>query len=312
VDLQAWMQSICVNVQDLTCAEYSNKVPIVMCILKRSKQIGDKVLLFSHQIPLLDYIQKLLANAEISCVRLDGSVAQQKRQDLIDSFNGNGSQDVFLISAKAGSLGVNLVAANRVILLDVDWNPCHDDQAIARAYRYGQSKQVYVYRFQSHSSIEERIFQNNVQKMGLSSRVIDDKQKQREFTRAEISKYLRLPDENPRSRLDYLDEDTKKEIAMDPVMKDIIEQNAEKLVDIRLVNSYLLDLMDKDEALTEQEIEECQQEALKYKQGVLAAGSVAQTIIEDVGASAAASSAPDMPLQIIIESVVPELRPIIL
>lgn len=88
-------------------------------------------------------------------------------------------------------------------------------------------------------------------------------------------------------------------------------RNADKIVDIRLVNSYLLDLVDKDEALTEQEIEECQQEALKYKQGVLAAGSVVQTIIEDLGASVATSSAPEMPLplQILTESVAPEMRP---
>jgi len=93
---------------------------------------------------------------------------------MIDSFNERPDWAVALISIKTASLGVNLFGANRVVLFDCDWNPTHAQQAVGRAYRIGQTKKVYVYRLMVHDSFEERLFNNNVQKVGLSNRVIDN------------------------------------------------------------------------------------------------------------------------------------------
>ncbi|RUP45709.1 hypothetical protein BC936DRAFT_147835 [Jimgerdemannia flammicorona] len=159
--------------------------------------------------------------------------------------------------------------------------------------------------------------------MGLSFRVIDGVQKNREFTKAEISKYLSNPEQDPLSRLEDLTEDTKKEIAADPVINEAINKNRDKIIDVRQVNSYLLDHLDVDGALTQQELEECQQEVLKYTQGssavapvvvapvVVAPVVVTQMAVESVG-SAGTDSLPETPFLTYFETVAPELRPMTL
>lgn len=122
-----------------------------------------------------DFLEKTLKDANIHTLRIDGSTPTPTRQIYVDKFNRQHKWQVFLISSKAASLGINLVAANRVILFDLDWNPCHDEQAVARAYRFGQQKEVFVYRMQTFGTIEEHIFRLNVHKHGISSRVVDDK-----------------------------------------------------------------------------------------------------------------------------------------
>jgi transcriptional regulator ATRX len=102
-------------------------------------------------------------------VRLDGSVSTASRQLIIDRFNDpTSSINVFLSSTKAGSLGINLIGANRVILMDVCWNPIHDEQALVRVFRYGQMKPVYIYRLQAYGTFEDKMYQNNIRKGALS------------------------------------------------------------------------------------------------------------------------------------------------
>ena len=125
---------------------------------------------------MLDYIETLFKaiNEErqkeiISYVRLDGRLSMGSRQPLIDRFNDPSSQiHVFLSSTRAGSLGINLVGANRVILMDVCWNPIHDEQAVVRIFRYGQTKPVYIYRLQAFGTFEDKMYQNNIRKGILS------------------------------------------------------------------------------------------------------------------------------------------------
>ena len=82
---------------------------------------------------------------------------------------------VFFLSSKAGGVGLNLVGANRLVLFDPDWNPAADLQAMARVWRDGQKKQVYIYRLLSTGTIEEKIFQRQVTKQGLSNTIVDEK-----------------------------------------------------------------------------------------------------------------------------------------
>jgi DNA repair and recombination RAD54-like protein len=100
-----------------------------------------------------------------------------KRQKLVDRFNDPESPEfVFLLSSKAGGCGINLIGANRLILIDPDWNPASDQQALARVWRDGQKKDCFIYRFITTGSIEEKIFQRQSMKLSLSSCVVDEKE----------------------------------------------------------------------------------------------------------------------------------------
>jgi hypothetical protein len=105
---------------------------------------------------------------------LDGSTPIKKRQELVDRFNVPMAQEiVFLLSSKAGGVGLNLIGANRLILFDPDWNPANDAQAMGRVWRDGQKKKVFLYRLLCTGSIEEKVYQRQVSKQGLSANVVD-------------------------------------------------------------------------------------------------------------------------------------------
>nr|XP_046254713.1 DNA repair and recombination protein RAD54B isoform X2 [Scatophagus argus] len=106
--------------------------------------------------------------------RLDGQTPTSQRQRLVDTFNSPYSQNfLFLLSSKAGGVGLNLVGASHLVLYDIDWNPANDIQAMARVWRDGQKKTVHIYRLLTAGTIEERIFQRQVSKQGLSGTVVD-------------------------------------------------------------------------------------------------------------------------------------------
>ncbi|OAA48142.1 SNF2-related protein [Beauveria brongniartii RCEF 3172] len=152
----------------------SYKVELLNKILDQSSRMGDKVLVFSQSIPTLDYLAKLFGGQKRRFCRLDGSTQIAKRQDMVKRFN-KGSEEVYLISTNAGGVGLNIFGANRVVIFDFKYNPVSDQQAIGRAYRIGQTKPVFVYRFVVAGSFEDDLQNKAVFKMQLASRVVDQK-----------------------------------------------------------------------------------------------------------------------------------------
>ncbi|KAG2537718.1 hypothetical protein PVAP13_9NG268073 [Panicum virgatum] len=181
-------------------ADYSGKMILLLDILSKSSELGDKVLVFSQSLTTLDLVEFYLSKLQIKgkegkCwkrgkdwYRLDGSTPSSDRQNLVEMFNDpeNARVKCTLISTRAGSLGINLHAANRVVLLDGSWNPTHDLQAIYRVWRYGQTKPVYAYRLMAHRTMEEKIYKRQVTKEGLAARVVDRQQVSRTISKEEM------------------------------------------------------------------------------------------------------------------------------
>ncbi|KLJ12524.1 DNA repair protein rhp54 [Blastomyces silverae] len=154
---------------------YSGKMMVLDRMLARIRQdTNDKIVLISNYTQTLDLFERLCRTRQYGCLRLDGTMNVTKRQKLVDKFNDpNGEECVFLLSSKAGGCGINLIGANRLVLFDPDWNPAADQQALARVWRDGQTKDCFVYRFIATGTIEEKIFQRQSHKQSLSSCVVD-------------------------------------------------------------------------------------------------------------------------------------------
>ncbi|GAP89363.1 putative snf2 family domain-containing protein [Rosellinia necatrix] len=150
------------------------KVPILLEILDQCKKLGEYVLLFSHSMVTLDYLEGVLRMKKLSVVRLDGKTQMADRQAIVKRFN-KGNIDIFLISTRAGALGLNIIGANRVVIFDAQFNPQNEQQAVGRAYRIGQTKPVFVYRFVCGGTCEQRLLHQAIWKMQLASRVVDKK-----------------------------------------------------------------------------------------------------------------------------------------
>ena len=129
-------------------------------LLREGIESGEKILIFSQFTSMLDIIEKHTKEKKYKYLRLDGQT--KDRQKLVDEFNGDDKIKIFLISLKAGGVGLNLTSANTVFIYDPWWNPQSENQAIDRAHRIGQKKSVNVYKFITRNSIEEKIL--NLQK----------------------------------------------------------------------------------------------------------------------------------------------------
>lgn len=167
------LQKIFHSVPDIGSPAHSYRMLAVNLIIKQSIKLGDKVLIFSHSIPTLDYLECMLKD-RVSYSRLDGKTPMGSRQAATKDFNMKDSTtSVYLISMKAGGLGLNIPGANRVIILDFGFNPSWEEQAVGRAYRLGQQKPVFVYRFMAGGTFETKIHNTAIFKTQLSTRVVD-------------------------------------------------------------------------------------------------------------------------------------------
>nr|CAD2191886.1 unnamed protein product [Meloidogyne enterolobii] len=151
----------------------SGKFVLLQKMLKRLKEQGHRVLIFSQMTKMLDILEDMMDFLGYKYERIDGSITGQSRQDAIDRFNAVGAQQfVFLLSTRAGGLGINLATADTVVIYDSDWNPHNDIQAFSRAHRIGQQRKVMIYRFVTRNSVEERITSVAKKKMMLTHLVV--------------------------------------------------------------------------------------------------------------------------------------------
>ncbi|XP_060891211.1 chromodomain-helicase-DNA-binding protein 2 isoform X2 [Labrus mixtus] len=151
----------------------SGKLVLLDKLLTRLRERGNRVLIFSQMVRMLDILAEYLAKRRYQFQRLDGSIKGEIRKQALDHFNAEGSEDFcFLLSTRAGGLGINLASADTVVIFDSDWNPQNDLQAQARAHRIGQKKQVNIYRLVTKGTVEEDIIERAKKKMVLDHLVI--------------------------------------------------------------------------------------------------------------------------------------------
>lgn len=193
---------------DETLITTSGKMLLLDSLLPELLRRGHKVLIFSQFTTTLDLIGQYLDLRSWSYARIDGSVAQTDRHSQIRSFNAPSSAknaaNVFILSTRAGGQGINLAAADTVILFDSDWNPQQDLQAMDRAHRIGQTRNVVVYRFATRNTVEHKLLESAEAKRRLEKLVIRKggvrndrgrgKQMEKEQEVEELQKLLRRSD----------------------------------------------------------------------------------------------------------------------
>ncbi|XP_067677911.1 DNA excision repair protein ERCC-6-like 2 [Haliotis asinina] len=153
----------------LSDPKYCGKMKVLQGLLSVFHKTHSKVLVFSYSTRLLDILEQYIISDGHEYRRIDGTVNNRRRMDIVREFNKDPNIFVCLISTKAGGLGLNLTGANKVVIFDPNWNPSHDLQAQDRAYRIGQRKNVNVYRLISVGTIEENIYLRQMYKQQLGS-----------------------------------------------------------------------------------------------------------------------------------------------
>lgn len=181
--------------------EKSVKMQLLFEMIDKIISRGDRLLVFSQSLLTLNLIEQFLSERTVfgtdekwikmlNYYRLDGSTTSHDRERFINHFNRDDSLKLFLLSTRAGSLGINLIGANRIIIFDVSWNPCHDAQAACRIYRYGQKKDCYIYRLVCDQSLEKKIYDRQVSKQGMSNRVVDELNPENRFVNSELTSLI--------------------------------------------------------------------------------------------------------------------------
>lgn len=242
--LLARVENLCRSIHNLKDPCWSHRAVLLNRILDEAKRVGDKVLVFSQSIPTLNYLDYLLNLAGRRYQRIDGNLPASNRQSLTKAFNTGNSIDIMLISTRAGGLGLNMFGANRVVIFDFLFNPTWEDQAVGRAYRLGQTKPVFVYRFVAGGTFEDIIFNATVFKSQLAVRVVDKKSVLRE-SRKKSEQYL-FP-----VRPVEKDDDSRSLMGKDPEILDkILSEEFDKRI-LKVTLSRIQD--DENDRLTEEE-----------------------------------------------------------
>ncbi|KDQ57711.1 hypothetical protein JAAARDRAFT_156637 [Jaapia argillacea MUCL 33604] len=158
------------SIEDVSLSGKLEALSALLQILRERTE--EKCIIVSHYTSTLNILEAFCKKERYTYHRLDGQTPQNKRQEYVNDFNksSQASRFLFLLSSKAGGVGLNLIGASRLCLIDSDWNPrrVHDLQSMARIHRDGQKRPVFIYRFLTAGTIDEKIYQRQVTKLGLS------------------------------------------------------------------------------------------------------------------------------------------------
>ncbi|KAH9924448.1 P-loop containing nucleoside triphosphate hydrolase protein [Fomitopsis serialis] len=177
------------RVEDVSLSGKLTALATLLRVLR--EQTDEKCIIVSHYTSTLNIVEAFCRSKNYSYHRLDGQTPAQKRQEYVNDFNKapQAKRFVFLLSSKAGGVGLNLIGASRLVLVDSDWNPSHDLQSMARIHRDGQKRPVFIYRFLTAGAIDEKIYQRQVTKLGLSDSLMGNgagSSKSDSFTRKDL------------------------------------------------------------------------------------------------------------------------------
>ncbi|XP_051895306.1 chromodomain-helicase-DNA-binding protein 5 isoform X3 [Pristis pectinata] len=254
----------------------SGKLILLQKMLKKLHSQGHRVLIFSQMTKMLDLLEDFLEYDGYKYERIDGSITGNQRQEAIDRFNAPGAQQFcFLLSTRAGGLGINLATADTVVIYDSDWNPHNDIQAFSRAHRIGQNKKVMIYRFVTRASVEERITQVAKKKMMLTHLVVRPGlgSKSGSMSKQELDDILKFGTEEL-----FKDDEAEKEAEEmrmihydDRAISKLLDrnQNATDDADIQNMNEYLSSFKVAQYVVREEdEQEEVEREIIKQEENV--------------------------------------------
>lgn len=175
----------------------SGKFDMLDAIIMKLLRTGHRILIFNQMTKVVDLQERLLRYRNIPFYRLDGTTGTEERKQMVNDFNDEGTDvHVFLLTTRAGGLGVNLQTADTVIIFDSDWNPSMDQQAQDRAHRIGQRREVLVLRLLTAKSIEENVLERASFKRGLEKKIIRagmfDEQSKNSERDAMLREFLRV------------------------------------------------------------------------------------------------------------------------
>jgi len=216
----------------------SGKMVLLDKLLPKLRQEGHKILVFSQMVKMLDLISDYCEFRDFKYERLDGRVRGTERQKAIDRFEREDDSFLFLLSTRAGGVGINLTAADICIIFDSDWNPQNDVQAQARCHRIGQTKDVRIYRLITSRSFEQEMFDRASRKLGLEQAVLGtfEKEKDDNPTQQEMEQLLKrgayalLEDEN---------DDITKEFCADDIESILAKRTRTRVVEGAKTASWL-------------------------------------------------------------------------
>ncbi|XP_043490017.1 chromatin-remodeling ATPase INO80 isoform X2 [Polistes fuscatus] len=239
----------------------AGKLSVLDSLLRRLKEQGHRVLIYSQMTKMIDLLEEYMYHRKHTFMRLDGSSKISDRRDMVADFQKRADIFVFLLSTRAGGLGINLTAADTVIFYDSDWNPTVDQQAMDRAHRLGQTKQVTVYRLICKGTIEERILQrarekSEIQRMVISggnfkpdtlkpkevvSLLLDDEEIEAKYSQRSEERKPHVDETRLESNLHHKEKDRKRKLTALPVKDDskkqcLMDANGDKVGDNSQVN----------------------------------------------------------------------------
>jgi SNF2 family DNA or RNA helicase len=219
----------------------SGKFVLLSKLLPKLQSGGHKVLIFSQMVRVLDLLQELLQLNHYSYERLDGSTSASARNAAVDRFKRESlKRFVMLLSTRAGGLGLNLTAADTVIIFDSDWNPQNDLQAMARAHRIGQTRSVRVYRLLTAKTYEMHMFHSASLKLGLDRAVLAHQRQNTNPDESSSKRKSKAEREEQAKEIDQLlkkgaydvfndDDDKEAQKFMDTDIDQLLEQSSRKV-----------------------------------------------------------------------------------